>query len=82
MQLLHGTPPSSPSALRRLVLPVADTPILRGTGVAFVVSREAQRFTIWNGRNDGGRPLASGTYFYQLQVVGRFGDSQRLLALR
>lgn len=35
----------------------------------------------WNGRDDGGRPVATGVYFYRLKA-GAFGDNKRMILLK
>ena len=34
---------------------------------------------VWDGHNDGGAPVASGTYFYRLEAVGSTGSGKVLL---
>lgn len=36
---------------------------------------------VWNGRDDTGRGVASGTYFYRLEV-GSFGETRRIVLLK
>ena len=37
--------------------------------------------TVWHGRDDAGRSVASGMYFYRMQA-GRFADTQKLLLVK
>ncbi len=36
----------------------------------------------WNGTDDGGRPLSSGVYFYEIQTDGGYRASRKLLMLK
>ncbi|MFQ6092693.1 MAG: FlgD immunoglobulin-like domain containing protein [bacterium] len=45
---------------------------------------EAGYYTVtWDGRDDGGRELASGVYFYQLSVDSeRWSETRKMVLLR
>ena len=38
--------------------------------------------TVWNGADDGGRPAASGSYLYRLEVDGQIQGSGRMTLLK
>ncbi len=58
---------------------------LRGQLVRVLVDASeasGRKSVLWDGRDDFGHEVASGLYFYQLQVNGGLADSKKMLLLR
>jgi hypothetical protein len=86
--LLQNTPnPFNPTTTIRFALPEESDVTLAvydiaGRQVATLVdgSRPAGRHSVvWDGRNEAGRPVASGVYFYRLTSNGRETERKALL---
>ena len=67
-----------PSPVRLRIYDVA------GRLVRVLVDRDlgrAQHDVGWDGRDDGGRPVASGVYFYRI-IVGDFVETRKMVLLK
>ena len=81
--------PFNPTTTIRFSLPVAAEVELAifnllGQRVTTLVEglRAAGRYTVvWDGRDDAGRPVASGVYFYRLQTDG-FRETRKMLLVK
>jgi len=70
-----------PSPGGRVSLTVHD---LSGRVVTRLVEREmpgGRHSAVWDGRDDGGRPVASGVYFYRISMPG-FEERRRMVLLK
>lgn len=81
--------PFNPTTEIAFSLPEASTvrlAVINSLGQEVAVLVEGQRgpgwhSVTWNGRTDGGRPVASGLYFYNLQA-GEFSESRKMMLLK
>jgi beta-glucanase (GH16 family) len=81
--------PFNPSTTIRFDVPVDGRVSLgvydvRGSRIRSLVEAELPRGrhqAIWNGRDDQGRPMPSGFYFYRLDATG-FGETKRMTLIK
>ncbi|MBI3005318.1 MAG: T9SS type A sorting domain-containing protein, partial [Ignavibacteriales bacterium] len=82
--------PFNPTTTIRFLLPTSGTASLRifdinGREVRTLFANkefDAGRSTVqWDGRNNAGKPVASGTYFYRLEV-GSYSNTRKMILLK
>ncbi len=82
--------PFNPQTTIAFELPERDAVTLRvfdvgGRLVREMISGEVynqgRHEAVWNGRDDGGRQLSSGTYFYRLEA-GEFSETKRMVLIK